>query len=51
MRNGNLPQAVELDEEPQSFESLREVVGNLFRINNIDVVSRPPWEYNLFTNG
>jgi hypothetical protein len=51
MRSGNLPQAVGLEEEPQSFESLREVIGNLFRINNISIVPKPPWEYNLFTNG
>jgi hypothetical protein len=51
MRGKNLPQAVGLEEEPQSFESLRKVVGNLFKINNIGIVSRPPWEYNLFDNG
>lgn len=51
MRGKNLPQAVEIEEEPQSFESLRVEVGNLFRINNIEIVSRPPWEYNLFHNG
>jgi hypothetical protein len=51
MRVGNLPQAEELPEEPQSFESLRSTVGNLFRIKNIDVVSVPPWEYGLFIDG
>ncbi len=51
MRSGNLPQAVSVAEEPQSFESLREEVGNLFRINNMNVVLPPPWEYKMFANG
>ncbi len=51
MRSGNLPMAEEIDQAIQSFESLRKLVGNLFRINNIDVVSPPKWEYGLFDNG
>ena len=51
MRKGNLPQAMEIDQEIQSFESLRETTGNLWRINNIAVVKRPPWAYDLFDNG
>jgi len=48
MREGNLPQAVEIEEELPTFESLREYVGNAFRINNITLVTRPPWVYDLF---
>ena len=48
MRSGNLPQAESVEPEPQSFESLRGEVGNLFRINNINIVLPPPWEYGMF---
>jgi hypothetical protein len=48
MRSGNLPQAESVEPEPQSFESLRDEVGNLFRINNISIVLPPPWEYGMF---
>ncbi len=51
MRAGNLPQAMSIEQEPQSFESLRDEVGNLFRINNISVVLPPPWEYEMFGHG
>jgi hypothetical protein len=48
MRRGNLRQAVDIDEELQTFEAFRDHVGNLFRISNIDIVPRPPWVYDLF---
>lgn len=47
----DLSQAVELEPVPQSFESLRDFCGREFNIINIDVVSRPPWEYDLLTDG
>jgi hypothetical protein len=48
MRNGNLPQAREIEEDIQTFESLRDSAGKLFRINNMHIVERPPWVYELF---
>ncbi len=48
MRLGNLPQAESITQEPQTFESLRVDVGNLFRINNMSIVLPPPWEYGMF---
>lgn len=51
MRAGNLPFADDVEEEPQSFEELRVNVGNLLRINNIEVVEPPKWEYDLLQNG
>ena len=51
LRSGNLPMAEDIDQGIQSFELLRELVGNLFRINNIGVVTPPKWEYDLFGNG
>jgi hypothetical protein len=47
LRNGSLPMADDFLPEPQSFEALIGVVGNLFRINNMNVVTEPPWEYRL----
>jgi hypothetical protein len=51
MRSGDLPMAEDIDQRIQTFELLRDSVGNLFRINNIDVVTPPKWEYDLFLNG
>ena len=48
MRRGDLPCAEPIAEELQSFEALRAFVGRHFRINNIDVVPRPDWRYDLF---
>lgn len=50
LRSGNLPQAMDIQEEIPSFESLRDYSGKSFRINNIGVVPPPPWEYNLGLN-
>lgn len=47
----DLSQAEPIPEEIQSFESLREYAGILFRISNIDIVERPDWEYGLLYNG
>lgn len=51
LRKGNLRQAIEIDEEPQSFESLIAMVGKAFRISNMSIVSVPPWRYELYRNG
>lgn len=51
LRSGNLPMAEDIDQQIQTFESLRATVGILFRINNIDIVQPPKWEYDLFSNG
>ncbi|MBT9161134.1 MAG: hypothetical protein DDT26_02435 [Dehalococcoidia bacterium] len=51
IRRGNLPQASEIEQEIQSFESLRVFAGNQWRINNIAIVSVPPWAYDLFQDG
>lgn len=48
LRSGNLPMAEDIDQGIQTFESLRAEVGNLFRINNIEIVTPPKWEYDLF---
>jgi len=50
MRSGNLPQAESVEQEPVSFESLRDEVGKLFRINNMSVVLPPMWEYKMFVS-
>ncbi len=51
MRGTTLPQADNLPDEIQSFESLRDFAGRAFNVLNIDVVSTPPWAYNLFQDG
>jgi hypothetical protein len=43
----DLSQAEPLPSEIQSFESLIEYAGKLFRISNIGVVEPPDWEYRL----
>lgn len=48
MRAGNLRMAQEVDPEPQDFDSVREFVGKRLRINNIDLVHEPDWQYDLF---
>ena len=49
MKRGDLPCAEPVTEDLQSFESLRDYVGSRFRINNISVVPRPDWRYDLFS--
>ena len=49
MRAHDLPYAAEIEEDLDSFESLRKYAGIRFRINNITVVTPPPWEYKLFS--
>jgi len=47
MREGDLPVAMDIPEDLQSFEQLRSYVGKVFGISNIEVVSKPKWEYTL----
>lgn len=48
MKRGKLPCAEPIDEPIQTFEDLRVYVGIMFNINNINVVPRPDWVYDLF---
>lgn len=49
LQKRGLTVAREIDEETlNSFEDVRSYAGNRFRINSIDVVHRPGWEYTLF---
>jgi hypothetical protein len=48
MRKGKLPCAEPIEQELATFEELRAFAGNYFRINNIEVVPRPEWVYDLF---
>ncbi len=47
MRRGDLPNAVPIGERLQSFESLLEFTGKLFRIKNMELVAKPNWRYDL----
>ena len=47
MRGRNLPCAENVDKPLNSFQELLEYTGNRFKINNIDVVKTPDWEYKL----
>lgn len=47
----NLPLACSMEAEINTYESLRTFTGLAFRINNIHLVSRPPWVYDLLGNG
>jgi hypothetical protein len=45
MRRGDLPVAIEIEGELQSFESFRASAGFFLGISNIELVKRPPWDY------
>lgn len=47
----DLPMADDISQGIQTFEELRDLSGNLFRINNIDIVPPPKWEYDFFRHG
>lgn len=47
MWDHDLPYAAEIEEDLDSFEALRKFAGIRFRINNINLVTPPPWEYKL----
>lgn len=51
MRQGGLRVAREIDERLEGFGDVLAFVGNRLRINNIDIVKHPPWEYHLFPLG
>ena len=51
MQSGGLLCARDITENLANFEEVRSFMGNRIRINNIDVVSEPPWEYDFFTGG
>lgn len=43
-----LPIAEPISPDYQSFEALRDAIGILFRISNIDLISAPDWDRSLF---
>lgn len=47
MRKGNLPIAIPLLPEPQTFERLVDLVRQEFNIVNIDWLQLPPWQATL----
>jgi hypothetical protein len=48
LRQGaNLPIAVPLDDSPENFYGLLDLVKKEFRINNIEWLAVPPWEPSL----
>lgn len=47
----DLPMADDISQGIQTFEELRDLSGNLFRINNIDIVPPPKWEYDFVRHG
>jgi hypothetical protein len=47
MVGANLPMARNTD-PLESFEKARDFAGKVFKINNIDIVTRPEWAYTLF---
>lgn len=51
MRRGNLKVAREICKPLESFLEARDFVGRRFNITNIQVVSEPRWEYDLFSEG
>ena len=51
MQAGGLLCAREIVENLKTYEDVREFTGNRNRINNIEVVSEPPWEYDFFAGG
>lgn len=48
MKAGKLPCAEPIPEPLQTFKELRRFCGTCFKINNIDIVPPPDWEYDLF---
>jgi hypothetical protein len=46
-RPGNLPLAADIPETLEDFSAVREFAGKRLRINNIELVLEPKWEYHL----
>ena len=51
MRSGGLRVAREIDEPLEGVVDVLAFAAIRLRINNIDVVEQPPWEYDLFQLG
>ncbi len=51
MRESPLRFARDVEEELADFASLRKFIGNRFKINNIEIVTEPVWDYDLFQWG
>lgn len=51
MLGPNLRFAQDIVPPPENFDDLRQFAGISLRINNIDVVTQPPWVYDLFRIG
>lgn len=51
MKSGGLICARNVKENLDTFEDVRWFAGNRSRINNIEVVSEPPWVYDFFAGG
>jgi hypothetical protein len=47
LRRGNLPIAIPLSIEPDTYQRLLEVVGEHFNISGLERVQQPPWEADL----
>lgn len=47
LRSGNLPISVPLDPDPINFKALVDLIGQEFRIRNIDWIELPQWQPNL----
>lgn len=47
MRHEDLPYADDIAEEIATFEDLLRFAGKRFKINNMNLVLTPPWEYTL----
>jgi hypothetical protein len=47
MRSGNLPMAVPLEPDPQTFDSLLDIARKLLKISDIDRVPCPQWTERL----
>jgi hypothetical protein len=47
MRWAKLRAAVDIAEDLQTFNAVRDFVGDRFRINNLSIVKEPPWDYRL----
>lgn len=46
---GNLPVAEEVNPEPAGFSDFLAFAAKSFRINNLQDIELPPWEYGLFS--
>ena len=45
----SLPCARNVEQELNDFNDVLRFVGEVFGINNIDVVPRPDWRYDMFS--